>query len=47
MIDYASSEFARLRFQFARDASRGPGLVDNQFWLQYVMSIGAHGAHKF
>lgn len=47
MIDYASSEFARLRFQFARDASRGPGLADNQFWLQYVMSIGAHGAHKF
>jgi len=47
MIDYASSEFARLRFQFARDASRGPGLVDNQFWLQYVMSIGAHGAHSF
>ena len=47
MIDYASSEFARLRFQFARDASRGPGLTDNQFWLQYVMSIGAHGAHAF
>ena len=47
MIDYASSEFARLRFQFARDASRGPGLSDNQFWLQYVMSIGAHGAHAF
>ena len=47
MIDYASSEFARLRFQFARDLSRGPGLVDNQFWLQYVMSIGAHGAHTF
>jgi hypothetical protein len=47
MIDYASSEFARLRFQVARDASRGPGLTDNQFWLQYVMSIGAHGAHNF
>lgn len=47
MIDYASSEFARLRVQFARDASRGAGLADNQFWLQYVMSIGAHGAHKF
>jgi len=47
MFDYASSEFARLRVQFARDTSRGPGLSDNQFWLQYVMSIGAHGAHKF
>lgn len=47
MIDHAASEFARLRFQFARDVSRGPGLIDNQFWLQYVMSIGAHGAHNF
>ncbi|MDA8258694.1 MAG: TonB-dependent receptor [Betaproteobacteria bacterium] len=47
MLDYASSEFARLRLQFARDSSRGPGRVDQQLWLQYVMSIGAHGAHKF
>ena len=47
MVDFASSEFARLRFQFARDDSRGPGLRDNQVWLQYIMSLGAHGAHKF
>jgi len=47
MIDYAGSEFSRLRFQIARDDSRGPGLRDNQFWLQYIMSLGAHGAHKF
>ena len=47
MADYATSEFARLRVQLARDSSRGPGLSDNQLWLQYVMSLGAHGAHKF
>ncbi|MDP2826742.1 MAG: hypothetical protein Q8O52_29150 [Sulfuritalea sp.] len=47
MLDYAASEFARLRLQFARDTSRGPGLADKQLWLQYVMSLGAHGAHKF
>jgi len=47
MIDFASSEFARLRFQVARDTSRGAGRTDNQVWLQYVMSLGAHGAHKF
>ena len=47
MVDFASSEFARLRFQVARDDSRGPGLRDNQFWVQYIMSLGAHGAHKF
>lgn len=47
MADYSTSEFARLRLQFARDTSRGPGLTDNQVWLQYIMSLGAHGAHKF
>jgi hypothetical protein len=36
-----------LRFQVARDTSRGAGRTDNQVWLQYVMSLGAHGAHKF
>ncbi len=47
MLDWSSSEFARLRFQVARDNSRGAGLADTQLWLQYIMSIGAHGAHKF
>lgn len=47
MVDWSSSEYARLRFQVARDTSRGPGLADTQLWLQYIMSMGAHGAHKF
>jgi len=47
MVDYATSEFARLRLQLARDTSRGAGRTDNQLWLQYVMTLGAHGAHKF
>lgn len=47
MTDYSTSEFARVRLQYARDTSRGPGLADNQLWLQYIMSLGAHGAHKF
>lgn len=47
MIDWAPSEFSRLRLQFARDHSRGPGEVDNQVFLQYIMSLGAHGAHRF
>ncbi|MRR51917.1 MAG: hypothetical protein EG825_13560 [Rhodocyclaceae bacterium] len=47
MMDYSSSEFSRLRLQFARDTSRGPGQADNQVWLQYIMSLGSHGAHKF
>ncbi|MBT9611698.1 MAG: carbohydrate porin [Burkholderiales bacterium] len=46
MLDYSSSEFSRWRLQIARDVSR-LGQTDNQLMLQYVMSLGAHGAHKF
>lgn len=46
MVDWSPSEFSRLRLQFARDKSRN-GEADNQLWLQYIMSLGAHGAHKF
>jgi hypothetical protein len=46
MVDWSPSEFSTLRFQVARDDSR-PGGADNQVWLQYIVSMGAHGAHKF
>lgn len=46
MLDYSPSEFSRLRLQLARDNSR-QGLPDNQMFLQYIMSLGAHGAHQF
>ncbi|MDB5822898.1 MAG: hypothetical protein JWR21_1602 [Herminiimonas sp.] len=46
MVDYSPSEFSRFRLQLARDQSR-PGVVDNQIFLQYIMSLGAHGAHTF
>lgn len=46
MVDWSPSEFSRLRLQLARDKSRS-GEADNQLWLQYVMSLSAHGAHKF
>jgi hypothetical protein len=46
MVDWSSSEFARLRLQFARDESRRD-LIDRQLWLQYVVSLGAHGAHRY
>jgi hypothetical protein len=46
MADYSWSEFARVRLQFAQDKSM-QGLTDNQVTLQYIMSLGAHGAHKF
>lgn len=46
MADYSWSEFSRLRLQYARDQSM-QGLTDHQWTLQYIMSLGAHGAHKF
>jgi len=47
MMDWSPSEFSRVRLQFARDTSRGPGEADNQVFVQYIMSLGAHGAHTF
>ncbi|MEW6646742.1 MAG: TonB-dependent receptor [Pseudomonadota bacterium] len=46
MLDYSPSEFSRLRLQLTRDESMR-GVTDNQVTLQYAMSLGAHGAHRF
>jgi len=46
MVDWTNSEFSRLRLQFNREDLSG-GETDEQAVLQYVMSIGAHGAHKY
>lgn len=46
MLDYAPSEFSLLRLQLARDESMH-GVTDNQITLQYAMSLGPHGAHRF
>jgi hypothetical protein len=46
MIDWSPSEFSRVRLQAASDKSRSD-VTDNQVFLQYIVSLGAHGAHKF
>lgn len=46
MFDFNPSEFSRLRLQFASDRSR-LGATDKQLFLQYTVSLGAHGAHSF
>jgi len=45
MLDYSPSEFSRLRLQYTND--RVLPASDNQWLLQYIMSLGAHGAHQF
>ena len=46
MLDWTNSEFGRVRLQYNHEALDGHE-GDNQFMLQYVMSLGAHGAHSF
>jgi hypothetical protein len=46
MLDWSPSEFSRLRAQFAWDDARNAA-TDEQFFLQYIYSLGVHGAHKF
>ena len=46
MVDFSPSEFSRIRVQLAQDKSR-QGLADSQLFVQYQMSLGAHGAHGY
>ena len=46
MLDFNPSEFSRVRLQLAQDRSR-QGASDNQLFLQYQTSLGAHGAHGY
>jgi hypothetical protein len=46
MIDWTNSEFSRIRLQYNRE-ELSKNNQDNQIMLQYVMSFGAHSAHKF
>jgi hypothetical protein len=46
MLDYNPSEFSRVRLQLAQDRSR-EGRADKQLFIQYQMSLGAHGAHAY
>lgn len=46
MVDFSTSEFARFRLQYAEDKARFDE-TDQQIVLQYIVSLGAHGAHKF
>jgi hypothetical protein len=46
MLDFNASEFSRVRLQLANDRARD-GSADRQLFLQYQMSLGAHGAHGY
>jgi hypothetical protein len=46
MLDWSPTEFSRVRLQLVADKSRF-GATDNQVFVQYIHSLGAHGAHRF
>lgn len=45
MVDWSPSEFSRVRLQYALDDSREE--TDHQLFLQYILTLGAHGAHQY
>ena len=45
MLDWSNSEFSRLRLQYSHEELAPQGA--NKWFLQYLMSVGAHGAHQF
>ena len=47
MADFSNSEFSRVRLQYNRDESRPAKVKDNQFFVQFIYSLGAHPAHSF
>lgn len=45
MLDFSNSEFSRLRLQYSFESG---GLGDDSLvFLQFIISLGAHGAHAF
>jgi len=45
MLDYSRSEFSRIRLQISQDDSYSDS--DTLVFIQYIMSMGSHGAHQF
>jgi hypothetical protein len=45
MLDFSNSEFSRLRLQWNHQWGGLAG--DDAVFLQYILSVGSHGAHEF
>lgn len=46
MVDYSPSEFSRIRLQFSHQKLVNDN-DDNQAFVQYIYSLGSHGAHQY
>ena len=45
MLDFSRTEFSRFRLQYNQDKSSP--VTDNEIYVQYIMAMGAHGAHSY
>ena len=45
MLDYSHSEYSRIRLQVSKDDSYEDS--DTLIFMQYIVTLGAHGAHRF
>ena len=45
MAEWVPSEYSRIRLQYNRDDSYP--VTDDQLFLQYTFSLGAHGSHQY
>ncbi|GED47475.1 TonB-dependent receptor [Vreelandella aquamarina] len=47
MLSWSRSHFSTLRLQYTHQSATGFSKADNTVMVQYVMSLGAHGAHGY
>jgi hypothetical protein len=46
MLDYTPSHFSRIRLQYS-EFDNGLDDTEDMITLQYIMSLGSHGAHSY
>ena len=46
-LEFKPTEFTQIRAQYSHDRSARDGRVNNESILQFIFTIGAHGAHAF
>jgi hypothetical protein len=46
-VEFNPTEFSRIRLQYNYDKSARAEKENNEIFLQFILAIGAHGAHPF
>jgi hypothetical protein len=46
-LEFNPTEFTRLRLQYNHDEMARTGETNHELYLQFILAIGAHGAHSF